>query len=37
MLYELYMLYKLYKLKHQAIAECFRPDKSRTASFLNVF
>ena len=24
-------------LKHEAIAECFRPDKARTASFLNVF
>ena len=23
-------------LKHEAIAECFRPDKARTASFLNI-
>ena len=23
-------------LKHEAIAECFRPDKARTESFLNV-
>ena len=23
-------------LKHEAIAECFRPDKAQTASFLNV-
>ena len=23
-------------LKHEAITECFRPDKARTASFLNV-
>ena len=23
-------------LKHETIAECFRPDKARTASFLNV-
>ena len=27
------MLYR--DLKHEAIAECFRPDKARTASFLN--
>ena len=24
-------------LKHKVIAECFRPDKPQTASFLNVF
>ena len=29
------MLYR--NLKHEAIAEYFRPDKARTASFLNVF
>ena len=28
------MLYR--DLKHEAIAECFRPDKARTTSFLNV-
>ena len=26
----------VWDLKHEAIAECFRPDKSRIASFLNV-
>ena len=25
-----------YYLKHEAVAECFRPDKARTASFLNI-
>ena len=41
--YTLYVIFKnragvLYRdLKHEAIAECFRPDKARTASFLNVF
>ena len=29
------MLYR--DLKHEAIAKSFRPDKARTASFLNVF
>ena len=39
----LYVIFKnrvgvLYRdLKHEAIAECFRRDQARTASFLNVF